>query len=77
MDETYSTYVGDECFDTHTMMMILIMILLIILTMILMILVGRKNCQAVFFQFSKTIVFFVFFQFSHRNVSGESWKKLQ
>ena len=36
MDETYGTYVDDECFDIHDLMMILIMILMMILTMILM-----------------------------------------
>ena len=36
MDETYGTYVDDECFDIHDYDMILIMILMMILTMILM-----------------------------------------
>ena len=36
MDETHGTYVGDECFDIHAMMMP-IMVLIKILTMILMI----------------------------------------
>ena len=31
MDETHGTYVGDECFDIHAMMMP-IMVLMIILT---------------------------------------------
>ena len=51
MDETYGTYVDDECFDIHDydddtdhiLMMILTMILIMILMMIL-IMVGAGTC---------------------------------
>ena len=57
MDETYGTYVDDECFDIHdydddtdhdTLMVILTMILMMILMMMLMMIlmtVGAGTCS--------------------------------